>query len=50
MTAWIRKYEQMRHNPDEINESWHSTKYPIEGLHWADLQQIYVDLVSSTKS
>jgi len=38
----------MRHNPDEINDSWHSSKYPIEGLHWRELQQIYVEDLQMT--
>ena len=47
MTAWLRRYDRMRHT-NEINESWHSDKYPIEGLHWRELQRIYVEDLQMT--
>lgn len=34
----------MRHSkqPKEPNESWVSSRYPIEGMHWRDLQRLYL--------
>ncbi|MFZ0220378.1 MAG: hypothetical protein WAM42_01625 [Candidatus Nitrosopolaris sp.] len=42
MMRWIRNYDRLRLNPDASNESWVSTKYDIEGMHWTELQQIYL--------
>jgi len=41
MQSWIRNYERVRHSKQH-NESWVSSKYDIEGIHWTDLQQIYL--------
>jgi hypothetical protein len=36
--------ERMRHykQPKQPNESWISSKYDIQGLHWQELQQLYL--------
>lgn len=41
MQRWLRNYERLRHS-QQPNESWVSSKYPIEGMHWRELQQIYL--------
>jgi hypothetical protein len=44
MERWLRNYENQRHskNPKEPNESWISNKYDIQGMHWQELQQLYL--------
>src|SRR5215469_10536906 len=42
MQLWLRDYERSRLNKDAPNESWTSSKYDIEGMHWTELQQIYL--------
>jgi hypothetical protein len=41
MQRWLRNYERLRHSK-QPNESWVSSKYPIEGMHWTELQQLYL--------
>ena len=41
MQRWLRNYENLRHSK-QPNESWVSSKYPIEGMHWTELQQLYL--------
>jgi hypothetical protein len=41
MQKWIEDYEKRRHSK-QPNESWVSSKYPIEGMHWTELQQLYL--------
>jgi len=41
MQRWLENYERIRHSKQR-NESWISFKYPIEGMHWQELQQIYL--------
>jgi hypothetical protein len=41
MQRWLRNYERLRHSK-QPNGSWVSSKYPIEGMHWRELQQIYL--------
>jgi hypothetical protein len=42
MQRWLRNYDRLRFDPDTPNESWVSSKYDIEGMHWTELQQIYL--------
>jgi len=46
MERWVRTYEtkRTRHykQPREFNQSWHSSKYPIESMDWRDLQRLYL--------
>jgi hypothetical protein len=42
MQRWLRDYDRLRLDPDAPNESWVSSKYDIEGMHWTELQQIYL--------
>ncbi|MGA9153073.1 MAG: hypothetical protein WBZ36_21055 [Candidatus Nitrosopolaris sp.] len=42
MQRWLRNYDRLRLDPDTPNESWVSSKYDIEGMHWTELQQIYL--------
>jgi hypothetical protein len=42
MQRWLRNYERLRLNPDAPNDSWTSSKYDIEGMHWTELQQIFL--------
>ncbi len=42
MQRWLRDYDRLRLDPDTPNESWVSSKYDIEGMHWTELQQIYL--------
>jgi hypothetical protein len=42
MQLWLRDYERLRLNPDAPNESWTSSKYDIECMHWTELQQIFL--------
>ncbi|MGB8935578.1 MAG: hypothetical protein WCC17_10795, partial [Candidatus Nitrosopolaris sp.] len=42
MQRWLRDYNRLRLDPDTTNESWVSSKYDIEGMHWTELQQIYL--------
>src|SRR5215469_6364596 len=39
MQRWLRDYDRLRLDPDTPNES---SKYDIEGMHWSELQQIYL--------
>jgi hypothetical protein len=41
MLKWLVNYERQRHSK-EPNEFWISSKYDIQGLHWQELQQIYL--------
>jgi hypothetical protein len=41
MQRWLINYERLRHSK-QPNESWVSSKYPIEGMHWRELQQIFL--------
>lgn len=41
MQRWLRNYENLRHSK-QPNESWVSSKYPSEGMHWRELQQIFL--------
>jgi hypothetical protein len=42
MQRWLRDYDRLRLDPDAPNESWVSSKYDIEGMHWTELQQIFL--------
>ncbi|MGA9153877.1 MAG: hypothetical protein WBZ36_25130 [Candidatus Nitrosopolaris sp.] len=44
MQKWIEDYEKTRHSkqPKESNPGWVSSKYPIESMHWQELQQLYL--------
>ena len=41
MQKWLMNYELLRHSK-KPNESWISSKYDIEGMHWQELQQLYL--------
>ena len=42
MQRWLRNCDRLRLDPDASNKSWISSKYDIEGMHWTELQQIYI--------
>jgi hypothetical protein len=42
MIRWLRNYDRLRLDPNTPNEIWSSTKYDIEGMHWSELQQIFL--------
>jgi hypothetical protein len=42
MRKWLMNYERLRLDPSTPNESWVSSKYPIQDMHWRELQQIYL--------
>lgn len=44
MQRWLQNYERSRHSKQlkEPNEHWVSSKYPIENMHWTELQQLYL--------
>jgi hypothetical protein len=41
MRTWLTNYERLRHSK-QPNESWISSKYDIQGMHWQELQQLYL--------
>src|SRR5215813_4146725 len=41
MQLWLRDYERSRHSK-RPNESWISSRYDIQGMHWQELQQLYL--------
>src|SRR5215469_322306 len=41
MQKWLANYERLRHSK-QPNESWISSKYDIQGMHWQELQQIFL--------
>ena len=41
MQSWLATYERRRHSKRH-NESWISSKYPIQEMHWTELQQLYL--------
>src|SRR5215831_5361049 len=41
MQLWIRDYERSRHSK-RPNESWISSRYDIQDMHWQELQQLYL--------
>src|SRR5262249_13357637 len=41
MRKWLINYERVRHSK-QPNESWISSKYDIQGMHWQELQQIFL--------
>ena len=45
---WLYQYEKLRTDPYGTNESWVSDKYDIVGLHWTEIQQIYVEDLGMT--
>jgi hypothetical protein len=45
INRWIRHYDAIRTNPDGVpnqNEGWISSKYPIEGMHWSEIADIFL--------
>lgn len=41
MQKWLANYERVRHSK-QPNESWVSSKYPIQDMHWTELQHLYL--------
>jgi hypothetical protein len=41
MRKWLVNYERLRHSK-RPNESWISSRYDIQGMHWQELQQLYL--------
>src|SRR5215467_4266062 len=41
MQLWLRDYERSRHLK-RPNESCISSRYDIQGMHWQELQQLYL--------
>lgn len=39
---WLKEYDDLRTNPDGINERWTSSKYDIQGLNWRELSEIEI--------
>src|SRR5215472_10140837 len=37
----LRDYERSRHSK-QPNESWISSRYDIQGMHWQELQHLYL--------
>jgi hypothetical protein len=50
MMRWIRGYEAKKHNSrlntKQPKEGWSSSKFPIENMHWKELQQIFLPEVN----
>jgi hypothetical protein len=44
MDKWLHAYELRRcsENPKEPSESWVSSKYDTQNMHWTQLQQVYL--------
>ena len=45
MNAWIRKYDQMRTDPDRrfrIPSIWHSDKFDLENMDWSQIKEIWL--------
>jgi hypothetical protein len=41
LRKWLVNYERFRHSK-RPNESWISSRYDIQGMHWQELQQLYL--------
>jgi Ran GTPase-activating protein (RanGAP) involved in mRNA processing and transport len=41
MRKWLVNYERLRHSK-RPTESWISSRYDIQGMHWQELQQLYL--------
>jgi hypothetical protein len=41
MWKWLVNYERLRHSK-RLNESWISSRYDTQGMHWQELQQLYL--------
>ena len=41
MREWLVNYERLRHSKPS-NKSWISSRYDIQGMHWQELQQLYL--------
>lgn len=39
---WLNEYDNLRTNPDGINERWVSSKYDVYGLSWREIADIDV--------
>jgi hypothetical protein len=44
MRKWLLNYERQRHSKQnkEPNDSWISSKYDTQNMHWQELQQLYL--------
>ena len=42
MDRWLRIYDNLRTKAPNHNEGWTSTIYDIQGMHWQELQQLYL--------
>jgi hypothetical protein len=44
MRKWLLDYERQRHSKQnkEPNDSWISSKYDTQNMHWQELQQLYL--------